>query len=156
MKKLIVLMLVVVFAAALVSYAFAQEGVGASGASMSKCQMKDCAMKSGRGSGRMSVKPQEFAAYDDNSKEAWREIAGFKIKRQHNHYMAFATALVIGIAVFGGAISQSKVAAAAMEGIARNPEASSKIFTPLIISLALIESLVIYALVIAFLLQGKM
>jgi F-type H+-transporting ATPase subunit c len=43
----------------------------------------------------------------------------------------------------------------ALEGIARNPNASGKIFTPMIIGLALIESLVIYALVIAFILQGK-
>ena len=43
----------------------------------------------------------------------------------------------------------------ALEGIARNPNASDKIFTPMIIGLALIESLVIYGLVIAFILQGK-
>jgi F-type H+-transporting ATPase subunit c len=43
----------------------------------------------------------------------------------------------------------------ALEGIARNPSASGKIFTPMIIGLALIESLVIYALVIAFSLAGK-
>ena len=36
-----------------------------------------------------------------------------------------------------------------------NPNASDKIFTPMIIGLALIESLVIYGLVIAFILQGK-
>ena len=43
----------------------------------------------------------------------------------------------------------------AVEGISRNPQASNKIFTPMILGLALIESLVIYGLVIAFLLYGK-
>ena len=48
-----------------------------------------------------------------------------------------------------------RAAAAALEGIARNPQASGKLFTPMIIGLALIESLVIYALVIAFILSGN-
>lgn len=65
-------------------------------------------------------------------------------------WKAIATALAIGVAAFGGAIAQGRAAAAALEGIARNPNASGKIFTPLILGLALIESLVIYALVIAF------
>lgn len=69
--------------------------------------------------------------------------------------LAIASGIGIGIAAFGGALGQGKAAAAALEGIARNPEASNKILTPMIIALALIESLVIYALVIAFLLQGK-
>lgn len=57
--------------------------------------------------------------------------------------------LGLGLAAIGGALAQSRVASAALEGIARNPQASDKIFTPLILSLAFIESLVIYALVIA-------
>lgn len=69
--------------------------------------------------------------------------------------LAIGSGIGIGIAAFGGALGQGRAAAAALEGIARNPEASSKIQTPMIIALALIESLVIYALVIAFMLQGK-
>lgn len=56
----------------------------------------------------------------------------------------------LGLAAFGGALGQSKAAASALEGIARNPGATDKIFTPFILSLAFIESLVIYALVVAF------
>jgi F-type H+-transporting ATPase subunit c len=63
--------------------------------------------------------------------------------------------LAIGVAALGGALGQGKTAAAALEGIARNPAAQGKIFTPMIIGLALIESLVIYAFVIAFFLNGK-
>ncbi|MDX2468956.1 MAG: ATP synthase F0 subunit C, partial [SAR324 cluster bacterium] len=43
----------------------------------------------------------------------------------------------------------------ALEGIARNPGSSDKIMTPMIIGLALIESLAIYGLLIAFMLLGK-
>ena len=62
--------------------------------------------------------------------------------------------LAIGLAALGGGMGQGRAAAAALEGMARNPSASGKLFTPFIIGLALIESLVIYALVIAFMLQG--
>lgn len=69
--------------------------------------------------------------------------------------IALGAGLAIGLAAFGGALGQAKTAASALEGIARNPGAQGKIFTPMIIGLALIESLVIYAFVIAFFLQGK-
>jgi F-type H+-transporting ATPase subunit c len=62
---------------------------------------------------------------------------------------AIAAAIAISIAALGGALGQGKAAATALDGIARNPAAADKIFTPMIIGLALIESLVIYALVIA-------
>lgn len=68
---------------------------------------------------------------------------------------AIAAALTIAIAVVGGAFAQGRAASSALEGIARNPEAGNRILTPMIIALALIESLVIYALVIAFILSGK-
>jgi len=73
----------------------------------------------------------------------------------HAMYLALAASFAIGVAAFGGALAQGRAASSALEGIARNPEAAGKIMTPMIIGLALIESLVIYALVIAFLLQAK-
>ncbi|HCU24919.1 MAG TPA: F0F1 ATP synthase subunit C [Deltaproteobacteria bacterium] len=72
-----------------------------------------------------------------------------------NAVYAISAALAIAIASFGGAISQARAASVALEGISRNPGAAGKVQTPMIIALALIESLVIYALVIAFLIQGK-
>ena len=72
--------------------------------------------------------------------------------------MAYLVALVIAIgfgvpvAVVSGAIAQGKAASAALEGIARQPEAAGKIQTAMIIGLALIESLVIYALLISLIL----
>jgi F-type H+-transporting ATPase subunit c len=63
-------------------------------------------------------------------------------------------AFVLGISAAAGAIGQAKAIAAAVEGIARNPSAAGPIRLSMIIGLALIESLVIYALVIAFVIQG--
>lgn len=69
--------------------------------------------------------------------------------------MALSAGLAIGIAAAGGALGQSKGLASALEGIARNPSASGKLVTPMIIGLAMIESLVIYALVIGLMIVLK-
>jgi F-type H+-transporting ATPase subunit c len=63
---------------------------------------------------------------------------------------AIAAGVGFAIAVFGGALGQSRIGAAACEGAARNPGASAKIQTMMILGLALIESLVLFALVIVF------
>ena len=68
--------------------------------------------------------------------------------------LALGAGLAIGVAALGGALGQAKAAAAALDGIARNPAAQGKIFTPMIIGLALIESLVIYALIVALKILG--
>ncbi|MDB4942859.1 MAG: synthase sector subunit c [Labilithrix sp.] len=62
----------------------------------------------------------------------------------------------IGLGVLGGALGQGKAASAALEGISRNPGAAARIQTPMILGLALIESLVLLSFVIAFFLQGFM
>ena len=63
---------------------------------------------------------------------------------------AIAAGVGFAIAVFGGAIGQSRIGAAACEGAARNPGAAGRIQTMMILGLALIESLVLFALVIVF------
>jgi F-type H+-transporting ATPase subunit c len=70
-------------------------------------------------------------------------------------WIAVAAALGVAIAAFGGALGQGRAASTALDGIARNPGASDKLFVPMIIGLALIESLVIYSLVVFFSLLGK-
>lgn len=70
-------------------------------------------------------------------------------------YIALAAGLGIGIAALGGGIGQGRAAAAALDGIARNPGAAGQIRGPMILGLALIESLVIYALIISLLLVLK-
>jgi F-type H+-transporting ATPase subunit c len=62
----------------------------------------------------------------------------------------WAALLGVGIAAMGGGIGQGLIGSSAVGGIARNPTASEKVFTPMILSLALVESLVIFALVLAF------
>jgi F-type H+-transporting ATPase subunit c len=69
--------------------------------------------------------------------------------------VAIAAAICMGLGTFGGALGQARTASAALEGIARNPQAAPKVQTPMIIALAMTESLVLFALVIAFFLQGK-
>jgi F-type H+-transporting ATPase subunit c len=65
---------------------------------------------------------------------------------------AASTAFGLAIAAIGGAFSQSRGLRSALEGIARNPGASGPITTAMIIGLALIESLVIYVLVVCLIL----
>lgn len=69
--------------------------------------------------------------------------------------MALAAGLGMGIAAFGASLGQGRAAAAALEGIARNPEASGRLFLPLVLGLALIEPLAIYAFVVSLQLIGK-
>src|SRR5450432_2397554 len=63
---------------------------------------------------------------------------------------ALAAGIGFAIAVVGGAIGQSRIGAAACEGAARNPGAAGKIQTMMILGLALIESLVLFALLVVF------
>ncbi len=69
--------------------------------------------------------------------------------------LAIGAAIAIGLAALGGTLGQGRAAAAALEGIARNPGAASRIQTPMILGLALIESLVLFAWAIAYLLLSK-
>jgi len=70
-------------------------------------------------------------------------------------WVALAAGLAIGVAAVGAALAQGRAVAAAMESIGRNPNAADRIQTPMIIGIAFMEALAIYALVIAFFLQGK-
>jgi len=69
--------------------------------------------------------------------------------------LALGAGLGIGIAAFGAGLGQGRAVAAAMESIGRNPNAADRVQTAMIIGIAFIEALAIYALVIAFFLQGK-
>jgi F-type H+-transporting ATPase subunit c len=62
----------------------------------------------------------------------------------------------IGIAALGCGMGQGRIGASAMESIGRNPNSTDRLFVPMIIGLAFVESLTLYALVIAFILMGKM
>lgn len=67
---------------------------------------------------------------------------------------AIGSGLAIGAAALGATLGQGKTAGAAMEGIARNPNAKDALFTPFIIGLAFMETQALLGFVIAFLLIG--
>ena len=69
--------------------------------------------------------------------------------------IALAAGIAIGAAAIGAALGQGRGMAAAMESIGRNPNAADRLQTPMILGLAFIEALAIYAFVIAFLLTGS-
>ncbi|NCN26329.1 ATP synthase F0 subunit C [bacterium] len=64
--------------------------------------------------------------------------------------IALAKALCIALPAAIVGYSQSRAASAALDGIGRNPASGKPLFTPLLLSLALMESLVLFAFAIAF------
>jgi F-type H+-transporting ATPase subunit c len=64
-----------------------------------------------------------------------------------------AIGLVMGLGVLGPALAIGKIGSSAVDGIARNPEATPKIQTAMILSLAFAEAVAIYALVVALILK---
>ena len=69
--------------------------------------------------------------------------------------IAIAAAISIAVSTIGPSIAQGVTASKAMESIARQPDAAKDIRSTLIISLALMEALTIYGLLIAFMLLAK-
>lgn len=61
-----------------------------------------------------------------------------------------AKAFTIAVGGIGPALAVGKIGAKAMESIGRNPEASDKIFVPMLLGMAFAEAIAIYALVITF------
>jgi len=72
-----------------------------------------------------------------------------------NSLAYFAAGIGAGLAVVGGAAGIGRLAAAAMEGSARQPQAAGDIRTGMIIAAALIEGATLFALVICVLLAFK-
>ena len=70
--------------------------------------------------------------------------------------IAIAAAIAIAVSTIAPAIAQGLTAKSAMESIARQPDAAKDIRSTLIISLALMEALTIYGLLIAFMLVAKL
>ena len=66
-----------------------------------------------------------------------------------------AIAVLMGLSVAGAAIAQGMVGSKTVEAMALQPELAGKLRTAMILALGLIESLAIYALLIAFMLVGK-
>ena len=69
--------------------------------------------------------------------------------------LALTVPLALGMAAVASAFGLGKAVTAAMEAIARQPEAGGRIQTVMIIGSALIEALTIYVLVTVFIFQGR-
>jgi F-type H+-transporting ATPase subunit c len=64
-------------------------------------------------------------------------------------------AFLLGVAAAAGATAQGRATSAAADGMSRNPGAAKDIRGMTLLGLVLIESLVLYALLICFLIYGK-
>jgi F-type H+-transporting ATPase subunit c len=73
-----------------------------------------------------------------------------KMEVEPLNLIPLAKALAIGLGAIGPAIGIGMIGSKAMEAIGRNPEASGKVFVPMLIASAFAEAIAIYALVIAF------
>jgi len=69
--------------------------------------------------------------------------------------LALTVPLALGMAALASAFGLGRAVAAAMEAVARQPEAGPQIQTAMIIGCALIEALTIYVLVMVFIFQGR-
>ena len=69
--------------------------------------------------------------------------------------IALAAAIAIAVSTIFPALAQGLTAKAAMESIARQPDAAKDIRSALIVALALMEALTIYGLLVAIMLVGK-
>lgn len=70
--------------------------------------------------------------------------------------LALSAPLAVGLAALGSGIGLGRAVGSAMEAIGRQPEASGKILTNMIIGAALIEALTIYALIVFFIALNRM
>ena len=75
--------------------------------------------------------------------------------QEYRAVLALTVPLALGLAAMASAFGLGRAVSAAMDAIARQPEAGGQIQTAMIIGCAMIEALTIYALVIAFVYSGK-
>jgi F-type H+-transporting ATPase subunit c len=83
---------------------------------------------------------QAAAEFNQNFSAAWAQLGA---------------AIGAGIAVIGAGIGIGRLAGQAMDGMARQPEMAGRIQTGAIIFAALIEGAALFAIVVAFMIQGK-
>ncbi|MBT3217496.1 MAG: ATP synthase F0 subunit C [Proteobacteria bacterium] len=70
-------------------------------------------------------------------------------------YIGIGAGFCMGGAVLGGALAQSNAARGVYESISRNPQAAGKLNAPFYVGMAFMESLVLFALVVAMTLVTK-
>jgi F-type H+-transporting ATPase subunit c len=78
-----------------------------------------------------------------------------QVSGPHDAVYALAMVIGMGLAALGCGMGQGRAASAALEGICRNPNAADKVFTPFLLGLAFIETLVIFTFVTAIMVFGR-
>jgi F-type H+-transporting ATPase subunit c len=69
--------------------------------------------------------------------------------------LALVPALVLAPAAVAAAFAMRRISSTALDGMTRQPEVAPQLFTAMLVSMALVEALVIYCLVIALMMAGK-
>jgi F-type H+-transporting ATPase subunit c len=69
--------------------------------------------------------------------------------------LVFIPALTLVPAAVAAAFAMRKISSTALEGMTRQPQIAQQLFTSMLVSMALVEALVIYCLVVALMLAGK-
>ena len=70
--------------------------------------------------------------------------------------LVLAVGFAVPLAAMAGSLSQARAIAAALEASARQPEAAGRLLSLMVIGLAFIESLTLYALIISLLLLARL
>lgn len=89
-----------------------------------------------------------------SASQAFAQAAGGTAMGDKGLY-ALGLGLALGLGAFGATTGQGRVGASAMEGLARNPQARNSMFVPMIVVLALIESLFILTWLVGNGILGK-
>jgi F-type H+-transporting ATPase subunit c len=87
---------------------------------------------------------------------AFAQDTGAKAGGNHIALLGIAAGIGMGLAAFGGALGQGRVASAACEGMARNPGAAGAIRASMILGLVFVETLSLLTFVIAIVLYLKL
>jgi F-type H+-transporting ATPase subunit c len=88
--------------------------------------------------------------------EGAAEATGSGTSAEVLKWLALGAPLGFGLAAIGCALGQGRMAAQAMAGIARNPQASGQMFVPMILGLAFIEAIAIYGLIFVFIFKAAL
>lgn len=99
----------------------------------------------------MVAVPMGVAAETANPSTAAADAADTASEDDSTSARAIGSAIAIGLAALGGAIGMGLLIAKSVEGISRQPEAEGKIRTNMMLGIVFIETVVIYALIIAIL-----
>ena len=77
-------------------------------------------------------------------------VSDVALAQEAASYRPLGVGITMGFAVLGGALAQGMAARGMYESVARNPQAAGALNAPFYVGLAFIESLCLFALVVAF------